>query len=225
MNWYKIVRLYKTLRAFYLGSWTITIIDTPYHQWLLPLKWASTGKSFLVLLLVCSFSYVLLMTDGLIQSENKKKNSGCTGWSLSSPMASTKWSTSLGWTQVNTELHLITTRTLPSDHVHTSSNCTSETPILILKFPDICFPLSNAWLFFVLSIYQSFYLFDYRSLESLRLPRRGRSIFSPSFPFSIALICLALLFFFLFSFSCGRFQRLLTTRTTLTWSIRGVALK
>jgi hypothetical protein len=51
--------------------------------------------------------------------------SGCTGWSPSSLMASTKWSASPGWTQVNTESHLKTTLASLSDHVHTSSNCTS----------------------------------------------------------------------------------------------------
>jgi hypothetical protein len=40
------------------------------------------------------------------------------------------------------------------------------------KFPKYMLPSFNAWLFFVLSIYQPFHLFDYWSLESLRLPWR-----------------------------------------------------
>jgi hypothetical protein len=58
------------------------------------------------------------------------------------------------------------------------------------KFPKYMLSSFNAWLFFVLFIFQPFYLFDYGSLESLRLPWRRTlgTIFCTSFPFSIAFI-------------------------------------
>jgi hypothetical protein len=65
----------------------------------------------------------------------------------SNPMASTKWSTSVWWTHVNTELHL----TLPSDHVHASSNYFLNS-YPYSKFPKYMFSFSMPG-------YSLFYLF------------------------------------------------------------------